>query len=447
MFDASVLAHSYQFDLSAELGLESMIIELSGHYAAGGDYSLTAFVEELTTAHILEIYTHLTNQSITMPSGFDFTMASGSISISKAGFIISVDDLEIADSKYSCKSATLAVGPSGLQIEGRLGGSLEFDDISLENVTLKVEIVKAGELWSGSFTLGGTISFSNMTVDAVVHLYKGSALDAEADEWEWTVYGHFASVGPQAPLGEVIHATKGTFLENVTLTDAVFIAASRNDPEVSNLNPQRYTIRRGKSLIYQRRGHSLMYYLNPGIQICAVVGHIDPFSKLTRQSTSPTLILNASWTNDFGFLLDIFLPTPFMIHLGRGITTDPIALRIQTDPVELMIHAGIKVPVAKSPEPLDFEASLSLQDEVVTLSADMYGCWVDPFGISELVEVGPHIGLGLDIDLPLFFITGLPSGFRFVGGLAIGTAEAQVAVDISEDPLRKCAFAMACWHR
>ena len=447
MFDASALASSYQFDLSAELELESMVIGLSGHYAASGDYSLTAFVEELTSAHILEIYTHLTNQPITMPSGFDFTMTSGSISISKAGFIISVDDLEIADGKYSCKSATLAVGRSGLQIEGRLGGSLEFDDISLEDVTLKVEIVKAGESWSGSFTLGGTVSFSNMAADAIVHLYKGGASDTETDKWEWTVYGHFAGVGPQAPLGDVIHATKGTFLENVTLTDAVFIAASRNDPEVSNLNPQRYTIRRGKPLIHRRRRHSLMHHLNPGVQICAVVGHIDPFSKLTRQSTSPVLILNASWTNSFGFLLDILLPTPFIIHLGRGITTDPIALRIQTDPVELMIHAGIKVPVAKSPEPLDFQASLSLQDEVVTLSADMYGWWVDPFGISEKVKVGPHIDLGLDIDLPLFFVTGLPSGFRYVGGLAIGTAEAQVAVDISEDPLRECAFLIPCGHR
>ncbi|KAI5988743.1 hypothetical protein EDD15DRAFT_2462463 [Pisolithus albus] len=418
MFDASALAHSYQFDLSAELELASTIIELSGHYAAGGDYSLTAFVEELTTTHILEIYTHLTNQSITMPSGFNFTMTSGSISISKAGFIISVDDLEIADGKYSCKSATLAVSPSGLQIEGYLGDSLEFDDISLKDVTLKVDIVKAGGSWSGSFMLGGTISFSNMTVDAVVHLYKGDTADDKTNKWDWTVYGHFASVGPQAPLGDLIHATKGTFLENVTLTDAVFIAASRNDPEVSNLNPQRYTIRRG-------------------VQICAVVGHIDPFSKLTRQSTSPVLILNASWTSNFGFLLDILLPTPFVIHLGRGITTDPIALRIQTNPVELMIHAGIKVPVAKSPEPLDFQASLSLQDEVVTVSADMYGWWVDPFGISEKVKIGPHINLGLDIDLPLFFATGLPSGFRYGGGLAIGTAEAEVEVDISEDPLQE----------
>ena len=176
------------------------------------------------------------------------------------------------------------------------------------------------------------------------------------------------------------------------------------------------------------------------MQICAVVGHIDPFSKLMRQSSSPVLILNASWTSDFGFLLDITLPTPLVIHLGRSITTDPIALRIQTKPVELMIHAGIRVPVAKSPKPLDFQASLALRDEVVTMQADMYGWWVDPFGVSEAVKVGPHIGLGLDIDLPLFFISGIPSGFSYTGGLAIGKANANIAVEISEDPLRKVYF-------
>jgi hypothetical protein len=66
MFDARAVARSYQFDLSVVLEWESMIIELSGHYGAGGDYSLTAIVEKLTTAHILEIYTHLTTQSITI---------------------------------------------------------------------------------------------------------------------------------------------------------------------------------------------------------------------------------------------------------------------------------------------------------------------------------------------------------------------------------------------
>jgi hypothetical protein len=66
MFDARAVAHSYQFDLSMVLEWESTIIELSGHYGAGGDYSLTAIVEKLTTAHIHEIYTHLTTQSITI---------------------------------------------------------------------------------------------------------------------------------------------------------------------------------------------------------------------------------------------------------------------------------------------------------------------------------------------------------------------------------------------
>lgn len=173
------------------------------------------------------------------------------------------------------------------------------------------------------------------------------------------------------------------------------------------------------------------------MQICAVLGEIAPFGKLIRQPASPVLVLCASWSSGSGFLLEISLPTPLVIHLGRGITTDPIALRIQTNPVELMIHSGIKVPVAKSPKPLDFQASLSLRDEVVSLAAEMSGWWVDPFGISEQVEIGPLVGLDLDIDLPLFFATGTPTGLGFTAGLMIGKAQADVAVEVSEDPLRE----------
>ncbi|KAH9953596.1 hypothetical protein BGW80DRAFT_1468432 [Lactifluus volemus] len=47
MFDARAVARSYQFDLSAVLEWESTIIELSGHYGAGGDYSLTQLLKSL----------------------------------------------------------------------------------------------------------------------------------------------------------------------------------------------------------------------------------------------------------------------------------------------------------------------------------------------------------------------------------------------------------------
>ena len=240
------MTQSYSFDLSAELELESTTITLAGHYAAGGDYSLTAFVEDLTAEHVLDIYTHLTGQRIAMPSGFNFSMASGSISISQAGFVISVDDLEIADGSYSCKHSTLSVGQSGLKIEGQVDTSLKFDEITIQNVILKVEISRASGSWGGSFTLGGTVIFSDLQIDAVVHLYKDSS-ESDAGGWNWTVYGHFAGTGPQVPLGDIIHVTKGTFLEGVTLTDAALIVASKNDPEVSNLNPQSYTIRAGRS--------------------------------------------------------------------------------------------------------------------------------------------------------------------------------------------------------
>ncbi len=128
-----------------------------------------------------------------------------------------------------------------------------------------------------------------------------------------------------------------------------------------------------------------------------------------------------------------------MIHLGHGITTDPIDLAIQSDPVNLQISTGVSVPVAGS-DPLDFKASLSVVEEDVTLTGEVYGSWTNPFGISRNVKIGPGLALQLQINLLLFPETGLPTSFGFSGGVAIGNAEGKAAVQISEDPTRMYSF-------
>jgi hypothetical protein len=54
----------------------------------------------------------------------------------------------------------------------------------------------------------------------------------------------------------------------------------------------------------------------------------------------------------------VLLPTPSVVNLGRGITTDPFKLQIQTKPPMLQLEAGLKVPVPKQSEPLDFVSFL-----------------------------------------------------------------------------------------
>ncbi|KAG8735238.1 hypothetical protein FRC10_010826 [Ceratobasidium sp. 414] len=123
-----------------------------------------------------------------------------------------------------------------------------------------------------------------------------------------------------------------------------------------------------------------------------------------------------------------------MVHLGHGITTDPIVLSINIDQLLLQISTGVQVPVPKSTEPLDFKAALTIKGESVKLEGEMSGLWEDPFGVSRSVSIGPFLELGVAIDLAIFPETGLPTSFSFAGGLSIGETKGQVAVQISENP-------------
>jgi hypothetical protein len=148
-------------------------------------------------------------------------------------------------------------------------------------------------------------------------------------------------------------------------------------------------------------------------------------------------MLRAGYSKARGLYLGVSLPEDTRINLGKGITTDPITLGIQTSPVQLRVSAGIQVPVPHASEPLDFTATLAIDDEDVSITGQMHGLWKDPFGISEHVSVGPDLALKIGIVLPVFFVTGLPGELGFVGGLAIGDITGDVAVQISEDPLGK----------
>lgn len=90
-----------------------------------------------------------------------------------------------------------------------------------------------------------------------------------------------------------------------------------------------------------------------GVQICAELGELQALNALTRSST-PNLLLSAGWSSTTGFTLDVLLPSPSTLHLGNGITTDPFTLQIQTKPPALRLMAGLKVPVPRQSEPLDF---------------------------------------------------------------------------------------------
>ncbi len=65
----------------------------------------------------------------------------------------------------------------------------------------------------------------------------------------------------------------------------------------------------------------------------------------------------------------------------------------------------------------------------------MKNYWMNPFGINEHVKIGPDMCLEIGIIYTVIAATGTPSKVGVSGGMAIGDAEAQCAVVISENPL------------
>ncbi|KAF8546949.1 hypothetical protein OG21DRAFT_1015920 [Imleria badia] len=75
---------------------------------------------------------------------------------------------------------------------------------------------------------------------------------------------------------------------------------------------------------------------------------------------------------------------------------------------------------------------LTAMETDATITAELKGYWVDPFGVSDEVVIGPVLLLQADVD----YVTGL-SGIVFEGGLAIGNTTASVIVSVNEDPMKE----------
>ncbi|KAG9085708.1 hypothetical protein FRC06_003487, partial [Ceratobasidium sp. 370] len=414
-FEPTSPLKSLQCSLGAHLRADSASALVSGTYTVGGGYSVSAYVQNLGCEGVADIFRHYTGGELSLPNHVDVTIGSATIEISSDnGLSIVVDKLEFDN--YTSANAIVSLSSKGVLVQSSvdnitLPGEL---GVNLVSAYMRVSFEKVGSDRSTDVALGGKIELDGInlpTISAGVHLYK----EGSAKTLEWTAYGTFTDLGNTTTLGQLFPDLHETFLENFALQDLMFIAASKDDPSLSQLNPQKYPIKKG-------------------IQFSALFGQIDPLNKLLRRSSFPGLLLSASWVSGDSFTLDVVLPTNTLIHLGHGITTDPITLSINTKQLLLQIATGVKVPVAKSDVPLDFEAALTVKGEAVKLEGQMNGLWENPFGISKSVSIGPFLELGLAIDLAVFPETGLPTSFSFAGGLAVGRTEGQVAVQISENP-------------
>ncbi|KAG8777477.1 hypothetical protein FRC16_004134 [Serendipita sp. 398] len=211
-------------------------------------------------------------------------------------------------------------------------------------------------------------------------------------------------------------------MSELHLQGAALVIASADDAELGALTHSKYQIRKG-------------------VQVCAVLSDLPTVNKIVGENKGQSLglILRAGWSPSAGFSLDIFFPSPTTFHIGQGIITDPISLKIVLGGTpQLKIIGGAFIPVEGRKEPLHFHLDLTLETLTASATGQLSapGGWRNPFGISEQLVIGPDLALKVSIVYSTFFIQG-PSGFGFVGGLKIGKVVGKMEFNIEEVPSRQ----------
>ncbi|PVF91963.1 hypothetical protein CPB86DRAFT_718410 [Serendipita vermifera] len=409
---------SFSMDVSAEFAHEMTSIILEGSYAAGGEFSLRAEVDNFDMNTVSDMFESMTHDSVNLPD-IDIKIASASLSIaSGTGLEIKLQDVNIAG--HTSVNAILAINPTGILLLGDLTSDvIGFGEVQLRKAYLQVKL-DSGKSIHGKRVdtiIGGEVDFAGIRFEAAVYLYPSQD---DRKGIEWTVLAALTSGNDTFALSKIAPELDGTPFD-LALSQVVFVAASKDDPALGQMITSGYTFQQG-------------------IQICATLSEIPVLNNLARGAV-PGLILSASWSKDAGFRLRVALPNSMTLNLGNGIRTTPVALSIDTKPPLLSVSAGVQVPVAYSPTPLIFTFSLGANAIEARASGEMKGWWVNPLGLSEKVKIGPNLALSVEIIFAQFVSTGTPSGFGIRGGLMIGNAEAQFALNVSEDPMREVLLA------
>ena len=211
---------------------------LQGSYAAGGHFALTAELDNFGTDEISDMYFAIFSDTLTLPD-FDVHVGSAILSIvSGQGLSISLRDVNVAG--YASTSVEAAFTSLGVSLSGALSNStITLGDVELRGALLKLSFWSSGKKKNVDIMLGGTlgVEFLDLTLAAVVHLYPGQ------DGVNWAIVAELDAPNRPFALSDAVPEVKGSFV-NFSLTKAVFIAASEDDPLVSDSFPE-YRVRKG----------------------------------------------------------------------------------------------------------------------------------------------------------------------------------------------------------
>jgi hypothetical protein len=322
------------------------------------------------------------------------------LSIDPTGISLTGD---ISVNGHQSAEATLAIDREGISIIGALAETT-FGDLTIKNPSLDVFIGTGLEKASRrplQFAIKGNAEFKGIEIDVSVYLAKSGS-----EGLLFTVYGEYSrplSSGALAP------ELQGSFLD-LPMTNIALLAGNTNT---------------GLPGFVNKYGYPLI----KGVQLNAQIGSIPALNSVTGINLDG-LTLSVGLIAGTGLTMGIVLPTDNAIRFTPTVSSGPITVSVDiVRPPSLLIKAGLNVLVAGQADPLVFTMGLNATVTSASGFAQMDGFWVNPFGISPNVQIGPNmtLQLGLDFVPPSVQVGG-------TGGLMIGSTAATVSLSLGASP-------------
>jgi hypothetical protein len=233
--------------ISASLSAGGSSASFNGTYSNSKSWSITADIQSFSFDSLSDLFTHISGDKLTLPEKITISIGSAHLAISKnvaeatSKFDVLVKDVSIGT--YAAKTAPVQITPSGIVISSGIG-DVPFKSVTLKGAQLNASFMASKAAKTSTVSLSGGVSFQRcptLVISAAVHLYTG-----DKDTLEYTIYGSVAHES-KVTLGDIVKL-QGTDFGDLALGNLLFVVASQDDPEVSELNPQKHKIKEGLSI-------------------------------------------------------------------------------------------------------------------------------------------------------------------------------------------------------
>jgi hypothetical protein len=421
-------------DIEGIFGIKGLVIdELQAYFSYGQqmDMELTAYwhssigymglggkltkeygamfglVEDFSINSLLDLFNEITELDLAIPEvdivfekvliGIASKDANiGDVSLEK-GLTIQCD-LKVHD--FSCR-AKGNISTDGIAFTGSLG-NIVFEKITIQEAKLHIQLYTEASGKPCEVAVMGKAVIEGITVSCKLAFEKLGN--------KWTIIAYGAIDAKTFGLSNLFPETKDTFVDSIKFSKLAFIIATADcttsDPDYP-------------------------FAVRKGLQLMAVVSELPGISALTNKAP-----IGLEFCAYFGTRIDMSISMPeTKLALGPNIVCTPFKIVLALVP-RPAVHLIFGVDILNiNANPLHFDMALAMDFIGATGSATLKGWIVEPFGIQGL-KIGPDLAFQLGIDYVPFANTGMPSQLGLAGGLAIGKASANMAVNVTADPSR-----------